>query len=77
MKQCALDHNKTKENYLLGINTGVLVRTMEPCVMRVVTLAEHMHTERQVEIGPKSIIDTFVFYYFICERNNKQNSDNS
>lgn len=22
MKQCALDHNMTKENYLLAINTG-------------------------------------------------------
>lgn len=59
MKQCALDHNLTKENYLLAIKTGAFIRTLEPWVMKVVTLVEHMHTERlQVEAGPKSIMDT-------------------
>lgn len=29
MKQCALDHNMTKENYLLAIKTGAFIRTME------------------------------------------------
>lgn len=59
MKHWALDDNMTKENYLLSIKTGAFIRTIESWIMKVVTLVEHMHTERlQIEAGPKSIMDT-------------------